>query len=148
MNRVIGRFSAATLTVAIIVLFSGCGGEAKKSGVMELLAQAQELQQTEKWEDAIRTYRKIAREYPETKQGANSQFMIGYIYANHLKDTVQAKTELNRFLENFADVADSGLVVGAKFEMKYMGMDIEDIPVLSEIGIADTSIAEQEGGAE
>ena len=132
----------AFLIFTTAIYFVGCGGSKKDEGdVTELLAQAQQLQQAEKYEDAVRTYRKIVNDFGDTHQAANAQFMIGYIYANHLKDFEQAKIELNRFLENFSETADSGLVVGAKFELDFMGMDIEEIPVLQEMGTADTAAA-------
>jgi len=38
-------------------------------------------------------------------------------------------------------------VVGARFELQYMGMDIEKIPALSEMGIADSdTVADTEAG--
>ncbi|HHE46162.1 MAG TPA: tetratricopeptide repeat protein [Bacteroidetes bacterium] len=147
MTAVISRLITAVLLVSALTITLGCGGAAKKADVSELLVQAQQLQQAEKYEDAIRIYRKIAHDYPDSHQGANSQFMVGYIYANHLKDFEQAKIELNRFLDNYSDKADSGLVVGARFELQYMGMDIEKIPALSEMGIADSdTVADTEAG--
>jgi len=99
----------------------------------ELFAKAQDLQKQEKFEDAVRTYREIARNFPTTKQGANSQFMVGYIYANHIKDYEQAKIELNRFIDKYSSSADSGLVAGAKFELQYLGKSIDEIPILSNL---------------
>ena len=148
MSVFINRFGVILFTAISLIWITGCGKKDEQADVKELLVQAQELQQAEKYEDAIRTYRKIARNFALTRQGANSQFMIGYIYANHLKDQEQAKIELNRFLEEYSEVADSGLIVGAQFELKYMGMNVEEIPVLSEIGSADTTVAagdEKEG---
>ncbi len=144
MTAAITRLCAAILLVAAFNLIVSCGGASKtEDDVTQLLTQAQQLQQAEKYEDAVRIYRKIAREYPNTHQGANSQFMVGYIYANHMKDFEQAKIELNRFLDDYADSSDSGLVVGARFELQYMGMDIEEIPVLAGME-ADTSVASED----
>jgi outer membrane protein assembly factor BamD (BamD/ComL family) len=121
----------------------GCksGGSGKADAEVELFAKAQDLQKDEKFDDAIRIYRQIVREYPKSRQASNSQFMVGYIYANHIKDYEQAKTELQRFIDKFGASADSGLIAGAKFEMQYMGKNIDEIPVLSSIGsgTADTS---------
>jgi len=101
---------------------------------MALFSQAQEMQKDEKYEAAVKIYRQIACDYPKTKSGANSQFMVGYIYANHIKDLKQAEIELNRFIDKFGNVADSGLVAGARFELKWLGKDIDEIPILSDIG--------------
>jgi len=130
----------------MLAALAGCKREAARTQTAEeQFAAAQQLQQDEKWAEAIKTYRKIAEEYPESRQGANSQFMVGYIYANQLKDYEQARIELNRFLDKFSAVADSGLIVGARFELQYMGRSIEEVPVLSELGQPDTS---GEGGGE
>ena len=127
--------SLSVLAIVILGLIAGCGGKEKEKGSeLELFAQAQEFQKDEKFEDAIGVYRKIVRDFSDTRQGANSQFMIGFIYANHLSDSTQARIELQRFLDNFSAVADSGLIAGAEFELRFMGKDIEDIPILSELG--------------
>ncbi len=123
------------LAAALIVAGCGKGGSGTPAaGEAELFAKAQELQKDEKFDEAIRTYRQLVREFPKTKQGANSQFMIGYIYANHVKDYEQGKIELQRFIDKFSSTADSGLIAGAKFELQWMGKDIEDIPILANIG--------------
>ena len=109
---------------------------AAAGGETELFAKAQDLQKQEKFDEAVKTYREIARNYPTTKQGANSQFMVGYIYANHIKDYEQAKIELNRFIDKYKATADSGLVEGAKFELQYLGKSIDEIPVLSNLEAA------------
>jgi len=127
-----------SLALAVGVAFIGCKKSGETTGAtsgkeLELFAQAQELQKQEKFEEAVATYRRITREFPKTKQGANSQFMVGYIYANHIKDYAQAKIELERFIDKFGSVADSGLVAGARFELQYLGVSIDDIPILSHL---------------
>jgi outer membrane protein assembly factor BamD (BamD/ComL family) len=127
----------AGLTLFAALLIFGCkkGDQATLSvGETELFAKAQDLQKEEKYDEAVKVYRQIARDFSKTKQGANSQFMVGYIYANHIRDYEQAKIELNRFIEEFGPNADSGLVAGARFELEWMGKDIEEIPILANIG--------------
>ncbi len=145
MTASVIRIIAATMLAAALTLTLSCGG-GREGTVDELFASAQDFQKEEKFDDAIKVYRRVIREHPDTRQGANSQFMIGYIYANHLKDFEQARIELNRFLENYSETADSGLVVGAKFELQFMGKDIEEIPILSELGEVDTLAAEDTEG--
>jgi len=146
------RFGWITLLpVFVLALVTGCGDKAdkKQSGLeIELFAKAQEFQKKEKYEDAIQTYRRIVKDYSDTRQGANSQFMIGYIYANHVKDLEQAVIELNRFLDEYSEVSDSGLIAGAKFELLYMGKDIDDIPILTDLGGKDSLVTESESGSE
>jgi len=119
-----------------VALFAGCS---EKSGgnpediATEMFAKAQEMQKSEKFSEAIQIYRKIVKKHPKTRRASNSQFMIGYISSNHLNDTEQAKIELNRFLTDYAEIADSGLIAGAKFELEFMGKSIDEIPILSNI---------------
>jgi len=134
------KLTSLAILAVLMVTAAGCRKGAKTAGgADELFASAQQFQQQEKWNDAIKTYRKIAADYANTRQGANSQFMVGYIYANHVKDFEQAKIELNRFIEKFAASADSGLIAGARFELEFMGKDISQIPTLSTLGDSDTA---------
>lgn len=134
-----------SLALAVVIMAApmvGCKREASKAVAgqeTELFAKAQDLQKDEKYDEAVKVYREIARDYSSTKQGANSQFMVGYIYANHIKDLGQAKIELQRFLDKFGASADSGLVAGAKFELEYLGKSIDDIPALSNLNTAQDS---------
>jgi len=41
---------------------------------------------------------------------------------------------LNRFVDNYTAIADSGLIEGAKFELQHMGKNIDEIPILSDLG--------------
>ena len=125
----------AFLILFSVVWLSGCGGQKKPEiSEVELFAKAQELQKDENFAEAIATYRKLAKEFPNSKQAANSQFMIGYIFANHLNDFEQAKIELNRFIDEYKTVADSGLIAGARFELEHLGQSIDEIPILSNLG--------------
>ncbi len=155
MSGRIVKFSAAVALSMLMFAWIGCGkkktaDESTGADVtaapdeVELFAKAQDFQKQEKFEDAVRIYRKIVREYPKTRKAANSQFMIGYIYANHIRDYEQAKIELNRFIDKYGDVADSGLVAGAHFELKYLGKDIDEIPILSDVGKEDTTAPGEE----
>ena len=121
------------LLIVALVFISSCG-EKKKEDIthseVELFAKAQELQKNKKHSEAVEIYRLITRDFPKTKQCANSQFMIGYTYANDIKDYEQARIELNRFLETYSDIADAGLIEGAKFEIENLGKNIDEIPIL------------------
>lgn len=136
------------MPIVLLMMLASCqsnGDKKSNSGSeIELFARAQELQKQEKFNEAVNIYRNIAKKFANTRQGANSQFMIGYIYANHIKDLKQATLELNRFLEDFSSVSDSGLIEGAKFELLNLGKDINDIPILSGLGeTQDTSLVQE-----
>ena len=130
---------ALALFVLAVALYGCAKGGGKAKGADQLFANAQQLQQEEKFNDAVKVYRQIAEKYPKSRQGANSQFMVGYIYANHLKDLEQARIELNRFLDKFSAVSDSGLIAGAKFELQFLGKDISEIPTLSGLEQGDST---------
>lgn len=130
----INRSGFVSLLLMIALVFiSSCGKDQKQDEThseVELFAKAQELQKNKKHAEAVEIYRQITRDFPKTKQGANSQFMIGYTYANDIKDFEQAQIELKRFLDNCSDIADAGLIEGAKFELENMGKNIDEIPIL------------------
>ncbi|MFH0766173.1 MAG: tetratricopeptide repeat protein [Calditrichota bacterium] len=142
-RRFLTIMTIGILAATTTLWFAGCGGKAKPGDEVEMFAQAQEFQKDEKYEDAVRTYRQIVSDFPKTRQAINGQFMVGYIYANHIKDYEQAKIELNRFIDNFGSKADSGLVAGARFELKYLGKSIDEIPILTDTG-GDTATTSNE----
>lgn len=133
-----------TIIALISIIALGCGGGGgSEEKAKEMFAQAQEFQNNNKYEEAIEKYREIAKQYPNLREGANSQFMIGFIYANLMNNFDKARVEFNTFLDKFSSSADSGLIAGAKFELANLGKSIEDIPVLSTLGKgADTTTAD------
>lgn len=120
-----------TIALMVLIVLSGCKPSKPVGSPSDQFTKAQDFQKQEKYLDAITVYRQIAKDFPKTREGANSQFMIGFIYANHLQDFTQAKAELTTFLDKFTSVADSGLVEGARFELKFMGKPIDEIPTLA-----------------
>jgi len=56
--------------------------------------------------------------------------MIGYIYANILKDTDSARKEYQYFLEQYPK---HDLSPSVRFELDFLGKDINDIPALKHI---------------
>ena len=56
--------------------------------------------------------------------------MIGYIYANVLDDSENAQVEYNLFLQKYPD---HELTPSVKFELDFLGKDINDIPQLKHI---------------
>ncbi|MFO7890775.1 MAG: tetratricopeptide repeat protein [bacterium] len=80
--------------------------------------------------EAISRLTEVLNEYPESKFAPQSQFMLGFIYANSLSDTVKAKEEYNEFIQKYPD---HELVSSVKWELKYLGRDISDIPLINEL---------------
>ncbi|MFC2150785.1 tetratricopeptide repeat protein [Calditrichota bacterium] len=129
---------AIVLSAGILVGCSDSGKNAEENA-KTMTAQAQELLKEQKYDAAIKVYRKIIRENPGSRLAGNAQFMIGFTYANSMNDLEQAKIEFNRFLDSYAAVAESGLIAGAKFELENLGKNVEEIEVISKIGAAEAS---------
>ena len=82
------------------------------------------------FERALSEYRVVLSEYNGSKEEALAQFMIGYIYANVIKDFDLAKKEYQIFLDKFPK---HELHPSVKFEIDYLGKDINEIPALKHI---------------
>ena len=79
---------------------------------------------------AIQEYRKVSEKHKGSVQEPHAQFMIGYIFANIINDFESAKIEYETFLTMFPE---HELVPSVKFEMEYLGKNINEIPALKHI---------------
>ena len=82
------------------------------------------------FEKALGEYRLVLDRYNGSKEEALAQFMIGYIYANVIKDFDLARKEYQIFLDKFPK---HELHPSVKFEIDYLGKDINEIPALKHI---------------
>jgi len=82
------------------------------------------------FEKALSEYRVVLDKYNGSKEEALAQFMIGYIYANVIKDFDLARKEYQIFLDKFPK---HELHPSVKFEIDYLGKDINEIPALKHI---------------
>jgi len=82
------------------------------------------------FQQAIAAYRKVTKDFKGSQQEAHAQFMIGYIYANVLNDLDSARQEYMAFMENYPK---HELTPSVKFELDFLGKDINEIPVLKHI---------------
>ena len=64
----------------------------------ELFAQAQT---TESPKDRIELFRRVVTEYPQDKSAVQAAFMIGFTYAEELKDYASARTAFQEFLRKY-----------------------------------------------
>jgi len=85
---------------------------------------------------AISRLKQVIEKYPDSKFAPQSQFMLGFIYANNLSDTLKAKQEYTEFLEKYPE---HELITSVKWELKYLGKDISEIPLINEL---ETNIEE------
>ena len=79
---------------------------------------------------AIDEYDKLKTLYPNSKQVPFSLFMQGFIFANMLADFNQAQARYSMFLEEYPN---HELYQSVKFELKYLGKDVKDIPELKHL---------------
>jgi len=82
------------------------------------------------FEKALEEYKVVLNTYKGSKEEALAQFMTGYIYANVLKDFDKARREYQVFLDRFPK---HELSPSVKFEIDYLGKDINEIPALKHI---------------
>ena len=79
---------------------------------------------------SIREYEKLMNDFPNSSKVPFALFMQGFIYANTLSDFDLAKNSYTKFLEKYSnhDLAES-----VSFELKYLGLDIKEIPTLKHL---------------
>ncbi|RKY83074.1 hypothetical protein DRQ09_10630 [candidate division KSB1 bacterium] len=106
--------------VAFLLFFS-CG---KKMTEREIFDKAQKLQSENKFKKSAKLYEKLLKDYPESKHYPSSLFMLGFLYANNIKDYDKARKYYEEFLKKFPnhELADD-----VEFELKNLGKPISEI---------------------
>ena len=79
---------------------------------------------------AINEYGMLRQKYPESTQVPFSLFMQGFIYANMLSNFEKARNHYEEFLNKFSD---HELAQSVQFELKYLGIEIQEIPELKHL---------------
>jgi outer membrane protein assembly factor BamD (BamD/ComL family) len=127
----------------ILLLVAGCE---KKPPEEQIFNEAKKFQEEAKYAEAVASYEKLVQMHPRGKFAPQSQFMVGFIEANELKDLTKAEAAYKAFLEKYSTKADSGMVASAQWELKNLGKDINQIQDLAPIiqkdssAIADTTM--------
>ena len=128
--------SVCTIAVmALVVLFVGC----KKGPTQEqLFEEAKKYQEQSNFAAAIGSYQEIVQRYPRSAEAPQCQFMIGYLYANHLKNMEQARQAYQTFIRNYPE---HELVKDAQWELDHLGKDVNEIEELNKVltGRSDTA---------
>jgi outer membrane protein assembly factor BamD (BamD/ComL family) len=135
MKRII---LALSLLPVILLLAVGCQ---KKPSEDMIFNEAKKFQEESKYSEAVTSYEKLVKFHPRGKYAPQSQFMIGFILANDLKDIKRAEAAYKTFLEKYSSKADSGMVASAEWELKNLGKDINEIQDLSGIIQQETQTA-------
>jgi tetratricopeptide (TPR) repeat protein len=73
---------------------------------------------------AIGAFEKNFRDYPNHETAGNALFFVGYLYNNSLGDIKKARESYEEFLEKYPG---HKLAPDAKFELKSLGMSMEDV---------------------
>jgi tetratricopeptide (TPR) repeat protein len=120
-----------TLLTILPMLFLISLGCQKKPSEDQLFNEAKKLQEEGKYADAVASYQNLVNLHPRGKFAPQSQFMIGFIYANELKEYDKAEKAYRKFLDAYSSSADSGMVASAEWELKNLGKDINEIEDLS-----------------
>jgi len=82
------------------------------------------------FEKAVEAYRKVTNDFNNPAEEPHACFMIGYIYSNILSEYEKARQEYRSFLDKYPD---HELSPSVKFELDWMGKDINEIDALKHI---------------
>jgi outer membrane protein assembly factor BamD (BamD/ComL family) len=125
--------TCAILVLSLVVAFAGC----KKGPTQEeLFEKAKKAQEESNFPAAIDAYQEIVKLYPKSPQAPQCQFMVGYLYANHLKNKDQAKAAYQTFIR---DYPEHELVKDAQWELDHLGKDVNEIEELNRILSRDST---------
>lgn len=139
MKKVILSLTFLALILALVI---GCQKGPKAE---DLFTEAKKLQEEQKYDEAVVKYEQLVELHPKSQYAPQSQFMIGFIYANEIKDLEKAKVAYETFLNQYADRSDSGMVASAEWELKNLGKDINEITDLSAVPEEGVEEGESEG---
>ncbi|MCI0495771.1 tetratricopeptide repeat protein [candidate division KSB1 bacterium] len=85
---------ALMMVILTLVFVIGCGERMTKE---QLFALGEKSESEEKYEEAIKTYEKLVKNYPQGERSDEAQYKIALIYYNNLNDfekSVQAHEKL------------------------------------------------------
>jgi len=116
--------AALIFLISLFVLAIGCQKQASEA---ELFSIAKKAQESRDYVAAVDAYKNVVAQYPNGDRADEAQFMIGFLYANDIGDTLQARTAYENFLKNYSSASDEGMVLSAKWELANLGRDIEEI---------------------
>ncbi len=126
---------SSTRTLLVLVLMAAIAGCAKGPTQDQLFETAKKAQEESNFPAAIQAYQDIVKRFPKSPQAAQCQFMVGYLYANHLKNMDMAKQAYQTFLRNYPEDA---LVKDAQWELDHLGKDVNEIDELNKILAKDS----------
>ncbi len=133
MRRTLARASMWAIFVGAIILVGCKAGPTEQ----ELFDKATAAQEQSDFPTAIKAYEELVLKHPKSTYAPKCQFMIGYLYANHLKDIEKAKAAYQSFIKTFPE---DNLVKDAQWELDHLGQDVNQIDELNKmIGTPDSA---------
>ncbi|MCB9366591.1 MAG: tetratricopeptide repeat protein [Calditrichaeota bacterium] len=121
-----------------LVWIAGCQSG---PGEQELFDKATAAQEQSDFPTAIKAYQDLVSKYPKSTYAPKCQFMMGYLYANHMKDTAKAKAAYQDFIKNYPE---DQLIKDAQWELDHLGMDVNEIEELNKmLETSDTTATHQ-----
>jgi TolA-binding protein len=109
------------------ILVFACSGKLTEQ---EYYTKAKEAYTVMKFDVAIHNFKELVQYYPDGEHSAEAMFMLGFIYANDLKQFDLAKEYYGQFVKKYPnhDLADD-----AKYELETLGKDINDLPMFKNL---------------
>lgn len=104
------------------------------------LAKASLFQSLRRFGDAITAFKQIQEKYPDSPEAVNSEFLLGYLYYEDLKDTEKAKTVFNNFVKKHPE---SELALSANILLENIETPVEEWDIIKKIETDNASIQEK-----
>jgi len=122
MRKLYIVIAGISLLVVLFVLWSVFHEE--KGSEEELFILAQKYQSEGKNKESVEVLEKIVEEFPKGENRSIAVFMLGFIYANNLKEYDKAEKYYKMFIEEYSD---HEFIDDAKFELDNLGKDIDSL---------------------
>lgn len=99
---------------------------AQRDEILQKLAWSYHNRQ--EFQRAVASYQRLLEETPQSQHAAQAQFMVGYIYANHINDLERARQAYTTFQQKYPqhDLSDD-----VAFELEHLGKDINSFDFLT-----------------
>ena len=121
------RRACTLLMLAAIFVMAGCK---KGPSQDQLFADAKKFQEQGNFAGAIQSYQEIVTRFPRSPEAPQCQFMVGYLYANHMKNNEMARAAYQTFIKNYPE---HELIKDAQWELDHLGQDVNDIKELNRV---------------
>ncbi len=93
------RAAALIWVVAALGLVAACSKVTEE----KLVDRAKTLEEQQKYEDAMKVYKKLVRQFPKGKYADEAQYKIAWIYYNEDKDFKKAVAAHEKLVKNYPD---------------------------------------------